>query len=332
MNNLLRVNEGLSSRFADEITFPSLSPEHCLQLLQKDLKQSNIAFPSIQDPITYKSLLEPISEMSKLRSWGNARDIKTLAKSMVRAVYEKNTTKVSQLSLPSEIALEQIQIMLAERRTRSKSQAPSSRPSFSRPFQTQDNLPSAPPTGTNSSTSTTTKTEPHEEQKDDKNSKTPKTLDLSDEGRDLGVSDDIWQQLQKDIREIQLEEQRVAKEIEDQIEAQRLADIAEKEAEEAAAALKAIQAKNEAEALALARRREEARLREMKAKAERERIQRELEQRKRIEEERREKEELAQRRLRQMGVCVQGYRWIDQGNGYRCAGGSHFVSYSQLGV
>lgn len=29
MNNLLRVNEGLSSRFADEISFPPLSPMHC---------------------------------------------------------------------------------------------------------------------------------------------------------------------------------------------------------------------------------------------------------------------------------------------------------------
>jgi hypothetical protein len=28
MNNLLHVNDGSSSRFADEITFPSLNPEH----------------------------------------------------------------------------------------------------------------------------------------------------------------------------------------------------------------------------------------------------------------------------------------------------------------
>jgi len=93
-----------------------------------------------------------------------------------------------------------------------------------------------------------------------------------------------------------------------------------------------IRAKNEAEALELLRLREEARIREMEAKAARERIERELERRKQEEEERRKKEELAQSRLRQMGVCVAGYRWIKQGGGYRCAGGSHWVSDSQLGM
>jgi crotonobetainyl-CoA:carnitine CoA-transferase CaiB-like acyl-CoA transferase len=49
--------------------------------------------------------------------------------------------------------------------------------------------------------------------------------------------------------------------------------------------------------------REEARIREMEAKAERGRIHREFKRRKHDEKERREKEELAQSRLRQMGVC-----------------------------
>jgi hypothetical protein len=36
--------------------------------------------------------------------------------------------------------------------------------------------------------------------------------------------------------------------------------------------------------------------------------------------------------LRQMGVCVAGFRWIKQASGYRCAGGTHYISNSQLGV
>lgn len=70
----------------------------------------------------------------------------------------------------------------------------------------------------------------------------------------------------------------------------------------------------------------------MEAKAERERIHREWERSKQEEQERVQKEELAQSRLRQMGVCVAGFTWIKQSGGYRCAGGSHWVDYSQLGI
>ncbi|PYH64565.1 uncharacterized protein BO88DRAFT_419466 [Aspergillus vadensis CBS 113365] len=49
-------------------------------------------------------------------------------------------------------------------------------------------------------------------------------------------------------------------------------------------------------------------------------------------EERKKKEEEAQRKLREMGVCPVGYCWIPQATGYRCAGGSHFVSSAQLGL
>ena len=51
------------------------------------------------------------------------------------------------------------------------------------------------------------------------------------------------------------------------------------------------------------------------------------------EEERRRKEEArVQHKLREMGVCVAGFRWIKQSSGYRCAGGSHFISNAALGI
>jgi hypothetical protein len=43
------------------------------------------------------------------------------------------------------------------------------------------------------------------------------------------------------------------------------------------------------------------------------------------------KEEANQIRMKKMGIYVQGYRWIHQSSGYRCAGGSHWVSDAQLG-
>lgn len=335
MNHLLRVNEGLSSRFPDEISFPSLSPVHCLQLLEDKLKQSQIAFPSMQDPTIRQKFLEPIVEMSRLPSWGNARDVETLAKAMLRAVYQSNTTKVEELQLPASTALNCIHSMLTERLARAKVTS-SSRPSFPESVQSLDDFQSVP--GLGSGTSTATKTtvaapkDEEEEEEEEERSKTSEAEGTTDEGRDVGVSDAIWQQLQEDKREAELQNQRAAKKIQEQEEAHLLAEVAEKEAEKEAAKLRKMQAKSEADALELLRIREQARIQQMEAKAERERAHRELERRKQEEEKRRKKEELAQRKLREMGVCVAGFRWIKQGGGYRCAGGSHWVNDSQLGI
>jgi len=45
----------------------------------------------------------------------------------------------------------------------------------------------------------------------------------------------------------------------------------------------------------------------------------------------RQKEAQVQVKLRQMGICPMGYRWIKQAGGYRCEAGGHFVTDSQLG-
>lgn len=330
MNNLLRVNEGLSSRFADEILFPSLRPEDCLQLLEKKLRESQIDFPSMQDPSINQQLLGPIAEMSKLPSWGNARDVQTLAKGMVRAVYQTNTTKVNQLLLSASTALNLIHSMLAERRARATVN-PSSRSSFSGPVQSQGGSRSIPPTS--SGTSTTTKTAaPAPKEKDDKTPKASEPQGNPDQDRDAGVSDLVWQQLQKDKREAELQIIQAAQKIKEQQEAHRLAQEAEEKAKKEAARLREIQAKNEAKALDLLRLLEEARIREMEARAERERIHRELERRKKEEEARSKREQIAQSKLREMGVCVQGFRWHKTAGGYRCAGGFHWVDDSQLGI
>jgi hypothetical protein len=325
INNLMRVNEGLSSRFADEISFPSLKPAHCLQLLEDKLKKNQIMFPSMKDPIIYQELLELMAEISTLPSWGNARDVQTLANSMVRAVYQSNTTKVEQLHLPAKVALDCVNSKLSERRARANV-IPSSRTSLSRPLQLQ-HASQQPAPLRSSSTVKPAKRVPLAPKDDDEK---PQRSENLEDGRDNGVSDEVWLQLKRDKRLETLQLHKAAQKIKEQEEDQRRAEIAEEEAEKAAAALRVIQAKNEAEALKLSRMREEARIREMEARAERERIQRELDRRRREVEERRKREEVAQSKLRQMGVCVAGFRWTKQAGGYRCAGGSHWVTDSEL--
>lgn len=329
MNNLMRANEGLSSRFADEILFPSLTPVHCLRLLEDILKQSQISFPSMQESATYHELLKSMAEMSKLPSWGNARDVQTLAKGMVRSVYQSSTTKTNHCLLPAETALECIHSMLDERCARAQV-TPSFRSSPLGPTQSLDDSQPAP--RMSSSTSTTTKTTDPDPEENHEASKISRLPGSQDEARDVGVSDAAWEQLRKDDREAQLQTQQVAQRIQEQEEARHIAEEAEKEAEKASAALGGIQAKSEAEAIELLRLRDEARIREMEAKAERERIQRALERRKREVEERLKREALVQSRLRQMGVCVAGFSWIKQAGGYKCSAGGHWVDDSQLEI
>lgn len=45
----------------------------------------------------------------------------------------------------------------------------------------------------------------------------------------------------------------------------------------------------------------------------------------------RRKHRAVQEKIRQMGLCPQGFEWIEQSCGYVCAGGSHYVSHEQLG-
>jgi hypothetical protein len=68
MNNLLQANERLSSRFADEIIFRSLTPAHCLQLMETRLKQSHISISALHVQSTYSEFLHLIEELSKLPS------------------------------------------------------------------------------------------------------------------------------------------------------------------------------------------------------------------------------------------------------------------------
>jgi len=58
----------------------------------------------------------------------------------------------------------------------------------------------------------------------------------------------------------------------------------------------------------------------------------ELERQRKTGEEERRKEAKAQQKLRTLGICPAGFRWIKQNGGYRCSAGGHFVTNSELGL
>jgi hypothetical protein len=100
--------------------------------------------------------------------------------------------------------------------------------------------------------------------------------------------------------------------------------------EAAAKALAEKRARDQAEQEEIRRQQEAIRIRQAEVRAERERAAAALRQAREEQARKQREEERIQQKLRNLGVCVQGYQWIKQASGYRCAGGAHFISDSQL--
>ena len=326
INDLVAVNPGLSSRFPEAIVFPHMMPDHCLQILERSLKEKDIEAPALRDANSpdYKKMVSLLERLASTPNWGNARDVQTLAKTMIGSVYKASSTVPGPLNISPENILGCTKNMLAERQSRAVS-VPTSGLTASPQQQTQSQDHTPPPKHTVSTASAT-------KQSTDDPNRHGSPPDLNPEVRDPGVSDQIWNQLQADKLAAEhaqkIAEQQLQKYEEDLIRAKAL--DTDKTAELARLAQQ--KARDDAEMIELKRRREEARLQEQMARIAHEKALAEFEKVRREQRERREKETRAQQKLREMGVCPAGFRWTKQGGGYRCAGGSHWVDDRQLGI
>ncbi|KAI0067131.1 P-loop containing nucleoside triphosphate hydrolase protein [Artomyces pyxidatus] len=333
MNQLMAVNTGLSSRFPEVIVFENMSPEHCLKVLNQELKKRDIHSQELEEASSpeYKQMVQMMQDLSSIPSWGNARDVQTLSKGMVRAVFRSipPDASSSKLTLNPKDALACMAAMLKERQERARNVPNHLGPRPPPPLrQLRPSPPSISPPSISTAQAHTTK------------AAAPKPATGEDEdqpdGRDMGVTDAVWNQLQADKQAVidalkrREEEQRVLtealekarKEEEDRKKAQRvLEEVLKRKRDAETAVLNEIK-----------RRLEEQRLRELAARAERDRLIALQEERRRQEVEEKRREAQAQQKLRTMGVCVAGFQWIKQASGYRCAGGTHFVSDAQLGL
>ena len=279
----------------------------------------------------YQKWADTLTELSKLPNWGNGRDIKNVAKSISSAVFASIAPGTTILPVgPSDI-LRELEAMLEAQRARcarvidSTSTAPLPR------------LTSGPPDPIRTTTSQTTKKEKDptlitakgaEPQETSNATRTERSVE-----RDPGVTDKIWLQLQADIaaeesiqqetqerlmaqyldiqtqqrlEKAKLDEMRRLEQLILQAERERKEELKRQYEEEKRKALAAIKARQEAE----------ERRRKLLEEAER----------------KRRREEAVQRKLQDLGVCPVGYRWVKQSNGYRCAGGFHFIGNGQLGI
>lgn len=341
INRLMSVNSGLTSRFPEVINFRSLSPAECLDLLFKVLKGYQKRLSKNGNRLDLSCLEAPSSAFkakmvdwfTRLReqdNWANARDVQTVAKGVfnktTKGVFNK-TIKGAQkgvvLTVQESVVAAELKAMFDERESRSKSTASgtssthesdmvdllrtqhqpiSSPPQLSAPMALESN---AQPTTEDAAVPPPAEGEPRKS-----DAKHANSSPLQDAQRDAGVSDEVWEQLEKDkAAEVAREE-----ELQAIIQAKEAAAEAAREL-----VIKGLLVEEEEER----RRQEEERRRQ---EALREQILKQLQEA----EERRKQQAEMKKRLAATGLCPMGWSWIAQSDGYRCAGGSHFVSDDQL--
>jgi hypothetical protein len=321
MNRLLSINPGLSSRFSEEVAFKNMRPGDCLKLLELKLGKAGISIDQNGDPLESNKVTEIFQALSDLPFWGNGRDVETLAKSITRATVLEDATNA--LRVPTARLIEHLNSFMKERRARGTPSGPEPIDKLQKyPMAFNFDQSTAPPPPADIITTATPMVNEAEAQPAE-----PAFNSSLLESRDDGVSDTIWNQLQHD-KAAQEELHTRLKSSELLVEQER--ECATVAAETSAKELDTLakQAAQEQESNELKRRHEEMRLKHLAMLQAKE----DAENRARKIREERKQEARVQTKLQQMGVCVAGFRWIKQADGYRCAGGVHFVGNDALGI
>ncbi|KAJ3939835.1 uncharacterized protein N0V96_009822 [Colletotrichum fioriniae] len=213
INRLLSVNPGMSSRFPEVIDFHSLSPKSCYELLrQLLLKQkrtlhsknpsNNLAMDCLSNPSPdfKRDIVAIFHKLTTTAGWASARDVESLAKSIFSTAIK--SCREGQVTIDEDLVKKEFFKMLHERESRERQAgAIHGVPKLDQLFQ---QMPSPPQTQSVQSTAceqTAAAVEATGEEAEPTLRESP-VMEVSDESRkvirDAGVSDEVWEQLEKD--------------------------------------------------------------------------------------------------------------------------------------
>jgi hypothetical protein len=266
---------------------------------KSQLDMSRISTPSDS---FHAEVMKKFGELSALENFANGRDVQTVCKSIVKTIMKATKPAGDALVVTEEIVIDQIECMLKERTARARYSEVSATPQVTAGaplprVRTQDR-PAPPVTTSADAYAVELKTAPGLESQQaqgiDEAAHEPEDSphEAAVSTRDASVSDAIWNQLQKDAQKAEEEKRELRR-------------LAEQEEELRQWLKKCADAKRERELAEIERKRQEL-------------------------EEKLRRQALEQEKLAKMGVCPMGYQWIRQSGGYRCAGGSHWVSDGQM--
>ncbi|RYC61801.1 hypothetical protein CHU98_g4418 [Xylaria longipes] len=206
IDELLRINPGLSSRFHEEVVFENLDPEKCLELLNREIKKQEIEITPAINCVSSderQQMFDVFAELSKFQSWGNGRDVKNIAKDICSDAFAGNTS--SGLTVSVADILRHLNEMFKSQKARNDIGNDSASlgdlfKSNSLPIRTQS--PPRAPTNATSIISKANVAEPIPPKEDESHSEAnSRGFADSLSQRDPGVTDEVWQQLQRNIAE-----------------------------------------------------------------------------------------------------------------------------------
>jgi hypothetical protein len=323
------------SRFPKTLKFPNLPPSNCAELLMRKLRENDLFEVRAEDhggTTFMTTLCSRFDELQHLGGWANARDVINLNKKLVqRMMALADETASGVILVREDDVFDVVDDLISERKQRhlnllprstngkiSAASSPAGVPQSD--FARTANAP-APPT-VRIETAMTSAMQDLSLTQIDEEQVSADPIDASRaRQRDVGVSDQTWNLLLAAERACEEQEQ----------DYQNLLTKVEESESEASEPVEVSSDTPNADGPddieeERKRKMEEARIRRELARRETDRLRRELE----AKEAARKLDQEAQRKLRVAGVCVAGYRWIPMQGGYRCAGGSHFVSDAQL--
>jgi hypothetical protein len=340
INRLMSQNPGLTSRFPDTVVFEPLKPIHSLGLLtellqgrkdnlKKKGRQLDLSALESPSPDFKQLVLDHFETLRNTANWANARDVQTLGKAIF-----SNLVKSSAMTQQTVVVAENdirsvLETMMSERSQRDRHGQLDSIFDPGMDKMHSSPLPRLPPKAPVTQFAQNTS---HAERAEHPEVEISTTAD--EVKRDIGVTDAIWEQLQHDKLAAEQREEQYRRLIKEMSETRSKIDMCKQEEQAAKEGFpQAITPDLEQNAINEAKRlREEARIKHELERRAHEELLEGLARKRKAEEDARKKEAKAQQKLKTMGVCCMGFRWIKQSGGYRCAGGSHFVSDQELGI
>ncbi|KAK4067514.1 hypothetical protein Trihar35433_6074 [Trichoderma harzianum] len=324
MNKLLAHYPALSGLFPEEMTFEALPPDDCIKLLLRELKSSGIAIKagSLTDTSSdgYCKVRQLFRTLGAQSGWSNARDVKNLVKQIIRrCIHTAHLADLQQeLSITYDNIIEPLDKMITQRRGRPQVSGPHQRSTDSAiEFQQQSTAPMhlKPDAYSNISDDISKRISPdisklHQNLAENKN--ISRLSSIMSQKADSSAMDRDKAQKSPDIEEI-------VNPREEGVSDEDWQKFSEKKKEQNfRTQLRAMKVETLKRQIASFEEKED----EENMKKFQERLK---EAQKNI-----LKEEKIQKSLREMGRCEAGFSWIREGDGYRCAGGSHYISDKEL--
>lgn len=339
INKMLNGNAGLKSRFTQYFNFPDWDSSDCIKFFTSLATKNKFSL----DAGVLDELRAQISTLIGFEGWGNGRDIMRIWKSSLThraSRIAKNSADFNRTLAKDDVAKAIKELIIARKPKKHNLVGAggewSNLPGGTHFHTMQEDNSQNKPKFTQGSNNLSNKDNDHEmgqEEEEEVNSpdETEPVLSEKDVGpsRDEGVPDEIWDELQRSKQKEKEEEELLNRQHDEYIsflrekeEEEKLAKIAfEKEMERIRMELE------EAELLEAERKllEEEERRKEL---IRQEKKRREEEERKRMEKIR--ENQRIQEKLQRLRPCPYGFNWHRCGGGWRCAGGSHFVSEAEL--